>query len=43
MEATVPLNLSQLGIKYKSKRELYLLIVNDRGVFMPPLQDANAG
>ena len=43
MEETVPYNLNQLGIKARSKRELYLVLFNDWGVYMPPLQDSNAG
>ena len=43
MEETVPYNLNQLGIRARSKRELYLVLLNDWEVYMPPLQDSNAG
>ena len=42
MEATVPFSLNHLDVRAKSKRELYLLLVNDWGVYMPPIQDSNA-
>ena len=43
MEATVALSLGQLAIKARSNRELYLLLVNDWGVYMSPIKDANEG
>ena len=42
MEANVPLSLGRLTIKVKSKRELYLLSINDWEIDMPQMQDSNS-
>ena len=42
MDILVPLNLSQLAVKWKSKKELYDVLTNDWGLYLPPIEYANA-
>ena len=43
MEHCVSLDLKQLSIKCRSKKELYDVLVSDWGIYMPPIQFANSG
>ena len=43
MEQTVALDLKQVSIKCKSKKELYEILASDWGIYMPPIQFANCG
>ena len=38
----VPASLKALAIKCRSKKELCTVLMNDRSVFISPIQDANA-
>ena len=42
MEDKVPINLKQLAVKWRSKKELYDILTYDWKVHMPPIEDANA-
>ena len=42
MEELVQINLENLSIRCKSKKELYDLLTHDCGLYLPPLQHANA-
>ena len=43
MEQKVSLDISQVSIKCKFKKELYEILVADWGIYMPPIQFANSG
>ena len=43
MSEKVSINLKALAIKWRSKKKLYNVLLNDCGVYMHPIQDANAG
>ena len=36
------MSYQELGLKAKSKKELYNLLVSDVGIFLPPMKEANA-
>ena len=36
------MSYQELGLKAKSKKELYNLLVSDVGIFLPPIKEANA-
>ena len=42
MEQLAPLNLGNLALKCKSKKEMYDVLLNDCGVYLPPIEYANA-
>ena len=42
MSNKVPFDLNELSIKASSKRELYLVLLKDWKIYMPPIQDANS-
>ena len=42
MEEITQIDLSKLAVKARSKRELYEVLLSDCGVYMPPIQFANA-
>ena len=42
MERSVSLDLKQVSIKCRSKKELYDLLVSDWGIYLPPIQFANS-
>ena len=42
MRNKVSLDLSQLSIKWRSKKELYDVLSSDCGIYMPPIQYANS-
>ena len=42
MSSKVWLELNQLSIKWRSKKELYDVLASDWGIYMPPIQYANS-
>ena len=42
MEGSNPIDLNRLAIKARSKKELYDVLLSDCGIYMPPIQFANA-
>ena len=42
MERSFSLDLNQVSIKCRSKKELYDVLVSDWGIYMPPIQFANS-
>ena len=42
MESTELYDINELVIKFKSKKELYYVMINDCDVYLPPIQFANA-
>ena len=42
MEQNIPVNVNELAIKCKSKKELYDVMLNDCEFFLPLIQYANA-
>ena len=42
MESKVTVNLKNVAVRWKSKKELYTFLASDCGVYMPPIKDANA-
>ena len=42
MEEIDPIDLSKLAVKARSKKELYDVLLSDCGIYMPPIQFANA-
>ena len=41
MDRLVPLNLSLLAVKLKSKKELYDVLTNNCGLYLPPIEYVN--
>ena len=41
MNSEVLLTVDMIGLKAKSKREMYLLLATDGQVYLPPLKEAN--
>ena len=41
MEGQVPLTIQQVGIKAKSKKEVYTVLTVEGGLYLPPLSDVN--
>ena len=42
MEENKQMSFQELGLKAKSKKELYNLLVSDVGIFLPLMKEANA-
>ena len=42
MEVKQPINLEEQSLKASSKRELYIVLLNDWKIYIPPIQDVNA-
>ena len=43
METRQPVDLKELSLIARSKRELYLVLLNDCKIYMPLIQDINEG
>ena len=41
MENRVTVNLKDVAVRWKSKKELFAFLASDWGVYMPPIKDAN--
>ena len=41
MEKSTPLTIQQIGIRAKSKKEVYTVLTVEGGLYLPPLADAN--
>ena len=41
MESNNNLTVDMVGLKAKSKREMYLLLSTDAQIYLPPLKEAN--
>ena len=42
MSEIQPMTAAELGLKAQSKKELYTLLQTDVGIYLPPINEANA-